>query len=139
MEILEKEAVRELQKNLQGFTITELASRLSTTRHTVSVLLASLEGQGHIAVRQAGMAKIHYWTERQQEKEHSIPKLREYQSVINAIEKNSQGYTVSELASELKITRNTVAIILSYLGGAGKITIRQAGMAKIHYWKNTRA
>lgn len=135
MEDREKEVIRELQKNPKGFTMTELASHLSTTRHTVSVLLAKLEGQGYIAVRQAGMAKIHYWVEHQPEKEHTAPKLKEYSSIIHALQKNSQGYTVSELASELNITRNTVSIILSYLEGTESITVRQAGMAKIHYWK----
>ncbi|MBI2147566.1 hypothetical protein HYU19_03745 [Candidatus Woesearchaeota archaeon] len=63
----------------------------------------------------------------------------ERDQVIAELRKAPEGYTISELASKLKTTRNTIAIILAYLEGAGKITIRQAGMAKIHYWKKGKA
>ena len=59
-------------------------------------------------------------------------KIRE--RVIAELKNNPDGFTISELASRLKITRNTVAVVFAYLEGAEKISIRQAGMAKIHYW-----
>ena len=50
-----------LRKNPQGLTISELKQKTGTTRHTISVVLAELKGEGKIAIRQVGMAKLHYW------------------------------------------------------------------------------
>ncbi len=55
--------------------------------------------------------------------------------VISELKKNPSGYTVSELSKKLKITRHTIANVFAFLEGAGKIKIRQAGMAKIYFWK----
>lgn len=60
----------------------------------------------------------------------------EYKEVIlKELKKYNQGYTVSELARKLKISRHSVSLVFAYLEGANKITIRKAGMAKIYYWK----
>jgi len=56
--------------------------------------------------------------------------------VENALKSSPSGYTVSELAKFLKISRQTIAVVLAFYEGAGKVNIRKAGMAKIHYWKN---
>lgn len=50
------------------------------------------------------------------------------------LKKNPEGYTVSELAKKMKITRNTIANALAFFEGAQKIKIRQTGMAKIYFW-----
>jgi orotate phosphoribosyltransferase-like protein len=54
--------------------------------------------------------------------------------VVKALKNNSDGLTVVEISKKLKISRNTVAVVLAELKGAGKIRIRQVGMAKLHYW-----
>ncbi len=50
-----------LKNNLQGLTINEIAFLARTTRHTVSIALAELKGEGKLSIRQVGMAKLHYW------------------------------------------------------------------------------
>lgn len=55
--------------------------------------------------------------------------------IIIELKKKHDGYTISELAEKLKISRNTVAITFAYLEGADKVRIRHAGMAKIYHWR----
>ncbi|MFH2028024.1 MAG: helix-turn-helix domain-containing protein [Nanoarchaeota archaeon] len=55
--------------------------------------------------------------------------------VINLLKKNTDGLTVIDIAKELKISRNTVAVALAELKGAELIRIRPVGMAKLHYWE----
>jgi len=55
--------------------------------------------------------------------------------VIELLKKNTDGFTILEIAKELKISRNTVPVILAELKGAGLIRIRPIGRAKLHYWK----
>lgn len=54
--------------------------------------------------------------------------------VIELLKKNVDGLTIIEISRELKISRNTVAIVLAELKGAEKIRIRPVGKAKLHYW-----
>ena len=54
--------------------------------------------------------------------------------VVDLLKKNPGGLTVTEIASKLKISRNTVAVILAELKGAEKIRVRNVGMAKLIYW-----
>ena len=54
--------------------------------------------------------------------------------VINLLKKNTDGLTIIEIAKALKISRNTVPVILAELKGAGLIRIRPVGKAKLHYW-----
>lgn len=54
--------------------------------------------------------------------------------VIELLKKNTGGLTIIEISRELKISRNTVAIVLAELKGAEKIRIRPIGKAKLHYW-----
>ncbi len=58
--------------------------------------------------------------------------------VINLLKKNTDGLTIMEIATLLKISRNTVAVALAELKGAGLIRIRPVGMAKLHYWEGER-
>lgn len=53
--------------------------------------------------------------------------------VEELLRKNTDGLTVTDIASLLKISRNTVAVALAELRGANRIRIREVGMAKLHY------
>lgn len=55
--------------------------------------------------------------------------------VVDALKKNAMGLTIVEISKLLKISRNTVAIVLAELKGQGVIIIRPVGRAKLHYWK----
>ena len=55
--------------------------------------------------------------------------------VIELLKRNTDGLTVIEIAKELQISRNTVAVALAELKGAGLIRIRMIGMAKLNYWE----
>ena len=55
--------------------------------------------------------------------------------VTEALKKNPMGLTIVELSKLLKISRNTVAIVLAELKGERVIIIRPVGKAKLHYWK----
>ena len=47
------------------------------------------------------------------------------EQVIKELRGYTEGFTVSELASKLKISRHTVSIIFAYLEGAEKVSIRK--------------
>jgi chromosome segregation and condensation protein ScpB len=55
--------------------------------------------------------------------------------VENLLIKNTDGLTVTEIAGNLKISRNTVAVALAELKGEARLRIREVGMAKLHYLK----
>jgi len=55
--------------------------------------------------------------------------------VIKLLKKNTEGLTIIEIARGLKISRNTVAVVLAELKGAELIRIRPIGKAKLNYWK----
>jgi len=55
--------------------------------------------------------------------------------VIELLKKNTEGLTIIEIAQILKISRNTVSIVLAELKGAELIRIRPIGRAKLHYWR----
>ena len=55
--------------------------------------------------------------------------------VVDVLKKKTMGLTIAEISNMLKISRNTVAIVLAELKGEGVITIRPVGKAKLHYWK----
>jgi len=57
------------------------------------------------------------------------------ETVIKELKMKKEGFTVSELASKLKISRYKISNIFAFLEGAEKVIIRKAGMAKIYYWK----
>lgn len=57
-----KEKIASLVKeNPRGLTITEIAKKSELSRHTVSVALAELKGEGKIDIREVSKAKLHYW------------------------------------------------------------------------------
>jgi predicted transcriptional regulator len=55
--------------------------------------------------------------------------------VTEILRKNPMGLTIVEISKLLKISRNTVAVVLAELKGEKTITIRPVGKAKLHYWK----
>ena len=65
-------------------------------------------------------------------------KKRKLELVTEALKKNTDGLTIMEIASLLKISRNTVAVALAEIKGAGLVRIRQVGMAKLHYWRSSK-
>ena len=58
--------------------------------------------------------------------------------VVELLKKNTEGLTIIEISRELKISRNTVAVVLAELKGAEQIRIRPIGRAKLHYWEGGR-
>jgi predicted ArsR family transcriptional regulator len=55
--------------------------------------------------------------------------------VLELLKSNTDGWTILELSKELKISRNSVPVILAELKGAELIRVREVGKAKLHYWK----
>jgi len=58
--------------------------------------------------------------------------------VVDLLKRNSMGLTIVEISKLLKISRNTVAIVLAELKGENSIHIRPVGKAKLHYWKGDK-
>ena len=54
--------------------------------------------------------------------------------VIELLKKNTDGLTVIEISKLLNISRNTVAVALAGLEGAGIIRVRAVGRAKLNYF-----
>jgi len=55
--------IRELKKNPDGFTVSELSKKLILSRQTISNCFAFLEGAEKVKIRQVGMAKVYYSVE----------------------------------------------------------------------------
>jgi len=55
--------------------------------------------------------------------------------VVELLKKNTDGLTILEIAKELRISRNTVPVILAELKGAELIRVRPVGRCKLHYWR----
>lgn len=53
--------IKELKKNENGFTISELSKKLNLSRQTVANCFAFLEGAEKVKIRKVGMAKIYFW------------------------------------------------------------------------------
>jgi DNA-binding transcriptional regulator YhcF (GntR family) len=68
---------------------------------------------------------------------NNINKMRKSKKdiVIKLLKKETDGLTTVEIASKLKIARNTVAVALAELKGQGALRIRPVGIAKLHYLK----
>jgi DNA-binding transcriptional regulator LsrR (DeoR family) len=58
--------------------------------------------------------------------------------VIELLKKRRDGLTGTEIAKELNISRNTVAVVLAELKGAELIRIRSIGKAKLNYWEGKK-
>jgi len=57
------------------------------------------------------------------------------EKVIKLLKSNTNGLTILEIAKKLKVSRNTVPVILAELKGAKLIRVRPVGRAKLHYWR----
>jgi len=57
------------------------------------------------------------------------------EKVIKLLKSNTDGLTILEIAKKLKVSRNTVPVILAELKGAKLIRVRPVGRAKLHYWR----
>lgn len=64
MDVNREKIIRELKKNLNGFTISELAKKLNLSRQTIANCFAFLEGAEKVKIRKAGMAKIYFWEDK---------------------------------------------------------------------------
>jgi predicted transcriptional regulator len=62
MEKYRSKIITELQKNKAGYTISELSKKIKLSRQTIANCFAFLEGAEKVNIRQAGMAKIYYWS-----------------------------------------------------------------------------
>lgn len=57
------------------------------------------------------------------------------ENIIKLLQKRPDGLTISDLAKDLRLSRNTVVVVLAELKGAGKVRMRPIGMAKLFYWE----
>ena len=55
-----KKIIRELKRNPDGFTVSELSKKLGLSRQTIANCFAFLEGAEKVKIRQVGMAKVYY-------------------------------------------------------------------------------
>lgn len=53
--------------------------------------------------------------------------------IIELLKSDTDGLTTVDIAQRLKISRNTVAVVLAELKGAGLLRIRPVGVARLHY------
>lgn len=53
-----------LRNNTDGLTIAEIAKALQISRNTAAVALAELKGANMVRIREIGMAKLHYWSDK---------------------------------------------------------------------------
>jgi hypothetical protein len=60
------------------------------------------------------------------------------EQVEELLKKNTDGFSILEIAEILKTSRNSVPVILAELKGEDKIKIRPIGRVKLHYWKGER-
>jgi hypothetical protein len=49
-----------LKNNPEGLTIKDFVDKIGTSRHTISLSLAELKGEGRLSIRKVGMAKLHF-------------------------------------------------------------------------------
>ena len=56
--------------------------------------------------------------------------------IIRVLRKSPEkGLTITELVEDSKLSRSAVRIILAKLDGAGKVSVRKIGMAKVYSLK----
>ena len=54
--------------------------------------------------------------------------------VEELIKKSPDGLTIQDISDKLNFSRITISIALAELKGEEKISIREVGQAKLHYW-----
>jgi len=68
MEPNREKIIKELKKNPNGFTVSELSKKLRISRQTIANSFAFLEGAEKVKIRKVGMAKIYFWDEEKDKK-----------------------------------------------------------------------
>lgn len=58
--------------------------------------------------------------------------------ISRLLRKHPEGLTTVDIARELSFARNTVSIALAELRGADLIWVRPVGIARLHYWKESK-
>lgn len=62
-----------------------------------------------------------------------VHKKRDYTvDKVDSILRNSNNLTITEIVDETKLSRSAIRIALAKLDGAGKVSIRKIGMAKVY-------
>ena len=56
------------------------------------------------------------------------------ESVIQLLKENNDGLLIIDIAKKLKLSRNTIRVILAELMGAKLIRVRLLGKYKLNYW-----
>lgn len=54
---------------------------------------------------------------------------------LKLLKLHTEGLLIKDVASNLKISRNTAAVVIAELKGAGKIRVRELGKCKLIYLK----
>jgi len=60
------------------------------------------------------------------------------EQVEKLLKGDTDGLSILEIADFLKISRNSVPVILAELKGEGKIRIRPIGRVKLYYWEGKK-
>lgn len=63
-----------------------------------------------------------------------MQKREEIAKVEDFVKKSTQGTIINEIASNLKISRNSVVIELARLEGAEKVSFRKLGNVKLYFF-----
>lgn len=64
--------------------------------------------------------------------------MEKKEQVEQLLKKNTDGLSILEIAEILRVSRNSVPVILAELKGEGKIRIRPIGRVKLHYWNGRK-
>lgn len=60
--------------------------------------------------------------------------MEDKELIKNLLKENPQGLSIQELSNKTKFPRQKVVVLLAELKGENKITIREIGQVKLHYW-----
>lgn len=58
--------------------------------------------------------------------------------VSEVLKRTDTGLTITELVDISKLSRSAVRTALANLDGAGKVSVRKIGMAKLYFWRGNK-